>query len=269
MNGYCIMQRQAITFFIIISVFCAYYFVKMTHFSTSTAHLESEKRVVVVGTNAEYKPFSFIDEKGEIVGFDIDVMDAIAQKIDIVVNYKDLPFDALIGELLNGTIDCMIGGINPTPERSEKVFFTHPVYANDPLVIVYQKNGKAFNGIKDLANAKVIVNEGYFADSFLSQQGDIALIRLSSNLPSDGLLALYNGQADAFVGSKSTTLQALTQKQKAIFDYIVIDQVVEQDAFAVSKNNLILLTDINKAIKLLKSEGIIGNLTDKWFLNKW
>lgn len=259
------MKRQAVSFFIIFAVFLAYYIIKHIRFNDQSA-IEHNNAVIVVGTNAEYKPFSFIDEHNAIVGFDIDIMNAVAQKLQLSVVYKDLPFEALIGELVNGTIDCMIGGINPTPQRAEQVLFTDVLYANDPLVIVYQKNGTVFNTVQDLVGVKIIVNEGYFADSFLSNQEAVTLIRLSSNLPSDGLLALQNGQAQAFVGSKATTLQALTKHQQNIFAYTILDHVVEQDAFAVAKNNQKLHAQINQAIKELKEEGKLQMLVDKWFL---
>lgn len=227
--------------------------------------IDQTNSIITVGTNAEYKPFAFIDNDRSIAGFDIDVMNAVAQKIGLTVVYKDLPFEALMGELHNGTIDCMIGGINPTPERAQKVLFADPVFANDPLIIVYPKNGTFFGAVQDLAGAKVIVNEGYFADSFLTNQQDINVIRLSSNLPSDGLLALQNGQAQAFVGSKSTTLQALNEQQKNMFDTTIINEVVEKDAFAVSKNNQKLLVEINTAIQTLKKDGTLETLINKWF----
>ncbi|RTL07192.1 amino acid ABC transporter substrate-binding protein [Candidatus Dependentiae bacterium] len=258
------MKRQAVSFFIIFAVFLGYYIIKQLRFSDQ-AKIENNNAIIMVGTNAEYKPFSFIDEYNVIVGFDIEVMNAVAQKLGLSVVYKDLPFEALIGELVHGNIDCMIGGINPTSERAKQVLFTDVLYANDPLVIVYKKDEVVFNTIQDLAGVKVIVNEGYFADNFLSNQESITLIRLSSNLPSDGLLALQNDQAKAFVGSKETTLQALTKKQQDMFAYTIIDEVVEQDAFAVSKNNKKLLADINKAIKELKKEGKIEMLVNKWF----
>lgn len=259
------MKRQAVSFFIIFAVFLGYSIIKHIRFNDQS-RIENANTSIVVGTNAEYKPFSFIDERNTIVGFDIDVMNTVAQKLGLSILYKDLPFEALIGELVNGTIDCMIGGINPTPQRAEQVFFTDVLYANDPLIIVYKKDSHTFNTVQDLTGAKVIVNEGYFADSFLSKQESIILIRLSSNLPSDGLLALQNGQAQAFVGSKSTTLQALTKQQQNMFAYTIIEEVVEQDAFAVSKNNPKLHAQINQAIKELKEEGKLQMLVNKWFL---
>jgi ABC-type amino acid transport substrate-binding protein len=258
------MKRQALSFFIIIAVFVAYYLIKHTPFNNKTV-IEQNTVPLVIGTNAEYRPFSFINNNGLIAGFDIDVMNAIANKLGITLMYKDLPFEALMGELHNGTIHCMIGGINPTPERAQKVLFSENIYERDPLVIVYRKDSTSFHSIADLAFAKVLVNEGYFADSFLSNQKDIILIRLSSNLPSDALLALQNNQAQAFVGSKSTTLQVLNEKQKNLFAYVVINEVVEADAFAISKTNVQLFNDINKAIQGLKKDGTINNLVQKWF----
>jgi polar amino acid transport system substrate-binding protein len=258
------MKRQALSFFIIVAVFIAYYFIKHMRFNDQKV-IEQNTVSLIVGTNAEYKPFSFIDQNGAIAGFDIDVMNAIAHRLGITVVYKDLPFEALMGELHNGTIDCMIGGINPTPERAQKVLFSENIYEHDPLVIVYQKENTPLRSIADLAFTKVLVNEGYFADSFLSNQKDIILIRLSSNLPSDGLLALQNGQAQAFVGSKSTTLQVLNATQKNLFTYVIIDDVVEADAFAIAKTNVPLFNDMNKAIQELKKDNTLNSLVQKWF----
>ena len=152
---------------------------------------------VIVGTNAEFPPFSFKDND-TLTGFDIDVIQEVFKRLKKDIVLKDMPFDALIPEIQIGNIQVIAAGITPTEERAQRALFTHPHLTGNPLVIINLKNNTPLTTLKDLTGKTVVVNEGYLADSFMSEQ-PVELLRLSSALVSDGILALQSGRADAFV----------------------------------------------------------------------
>ncbi|MGB8453583.1 MAG: transporter substrate-binding domain-containing protein [Anaerocolumna sp.] len=78
---------------------------------------------IVVGTNAEYSPFEYRDSNGELIGFDIELMEAIAEEEGIELEWNDFPFDSLIGSMESGDIQLIAAAIAPTEERAQSVDF--------------------------------------------------------------------------------------------------------------------------------------------------
>jgi len=79
---------------------------------------------IVVGTSADYPPYESIDENGNFVGFDMDLIRAIAEKLGVEVEIQDMPFDSLIAAVQEGKIDAVIAAMQATAERDEQVDFT-------------------------------------------------------------------------------------------------------------------------------------------------
>ncbi|MDB6081397.1 MAG: artP, partial [Chlamydiia bacterium] len=156
---------------------------------------------IIVGTNAEFPPFTFID-KGEVVGFDIDVAKEVCKRLGKEMQLKDMPFDALVPELTLGYVQFVAAGMSHTEERAKRVLFTKSYGSNDPLVILTLTKKMSLD---DLTGKTVVVNEGFTADLFMSSKPGITLVRLST--PVDAFLALKAGRADAYVTAKSTIQQ--------------------------------------------------------------
>jgi polar amino acid transport system substrate-binding protein len=83
-----------------------------------------ERGRIIVGTSADYPPYESIDAEGNFVGFDMDLMRAIAEKLGVEVEFQDMPFDSLIAAVQEGKIDVVIAAMQSTPERDETVDFS-------------------------------------------------------------------------------------------------------------------------------------------------
>ncbi|ABU58268.1 transporter substrate-binding domain-containing protein [Roseiflexus castenholzii] len=81
---------------------------------------------LIVGTSADYPPYESIDANGNFVGFDMDLIRAVGEKLGVQVEIRDMPFDSLIASLQEGKIDAVIAAMQATAEREEKVDFTIP-----------------------------------------------------------------------------------------------------------------------------------------------
>lgn len=81
---------------------------------------------IVVGTSADYAPYESIDENGNFVGFDMDLMRAVGEKLGVEVEIVDMPFDSLIAAVQQGKIDAVIAAMQATAERDQQVDFTIP-----------------------------------------------------------------------------------------------------------------------------------------------
>jgi len=217
-------------------------------------------RILVVGTNAEFPPYCFI-QNGEIVGFDIDVAKEVCHRLDKEISLKDMPFDALIPELALGTVDFVAAGMSPTVERAKRVLFTQPYVIGDPLVIVTMAKPLT---LEELVGKTVVVNEGYTSDLFLSKKEGMHLVRLAN--PADAFLALDSGRADAFVTAKSSFESFLRQNPNSQYVISKIDDTDQECALAVSKLHPDLLVHIQKALDAMETDGTIEKFKKTWML---
>lgn len=222
---------------------------------------EPSLAVVVIGTNAEFKPFSFI-ENGTITGFDIDVVTEVFNRLGKKVTVKDMPFDVLIPEVQLGNVHVIAGGITPTDERKKRIQFTNPHLTTDMLAVV------SLNDVHlsaDQLNGKtVVVNEGYTADSYMSERKDVKLIRLSSNSVSDGILALQSGRADAFVTAIHPLTPYFEKYGTGSLSVMPINGTQESSAFAVSNHHKELQGQMQKVLDTMEHDGTLNALKKKW-----
>jgi arginine/lysine/histidine transporter system substrate-binding protein len=106
---------------------------------SSTAGDGEEKKVLVMGTSADFPPFETRDTDGEIVGFDIDLAKHIANELGYELEIKDMSFDGLIGALQAKRVDFVASGMSATDKRKESVDFS----------VEYHRSGEMFVTLKD------------------------------------------------------------------------------------------------------------------------
>lgn len=246
------MNKKILIFFTLITVVFAWYFV------TQKKRLSTD--VIVVGTNAEYPPFTFI-KNDIIVGFDIDLIFEVGKRLGKKIEFRDMPFDVLIPEIQRGSIHLIAAGMTPTPEREKEVLFTQCYFTGDPLVIV-SKAHKHISTVEQLNDKDVIVNDGYTADLYMSKIEGLRLKRLPT--PAAAFLALESDRADAYVAARSTVAQFFKNGDERKFITTPINGTEEQYSFAVSPKATKLLPLINKIIDDIKNDGTLKSLKDKW-----
>lgn len=221
---------------------------------------------LVVGTSADYPPYESVDvHSGKIVGFDIEIVEELAHRLNKKLIIIDMPFTSLIFGLLAGDIDMIAAGMSPTQNRAKLVSFTDKYLEGKPLVIFTKAHHFQPKNVTDLTGKIVTVNTGHIADNFMSTQPNVEIIRLDS--AADSFMALHVGTVDAFVCALST-VQAFLQKQKnpEHYLYVPIENTGEHCAFAVDKSNRELLQNINKALQSMKADETLSLLQKKWGL---
>ncbi len=141
--------------------------------STSAAnHLEAIKqaKVIKVGTSADYPPFESVDSNGNKVGFDIELMNEVANRLGVKVEWVDMPFDSLIAAVQGGKIDASISAFNYSEERDKMIDFSDAYYTSeDAFTVADGFTGKIENP-EDVAAYKVGVqtgnHPGWLADGY-------------------------------------------------------------------------------------------------------
>lgn len=216
---------------------------------------------LTIGTNAEFPPFCYI-ENHEIVGFDIDVAKEVAKRLGKTAHFKDMPFDALISDLMLGRVDFVAAGMSYTDERAKRVSFTKSYISNDPLVIF--STSKSYKDVKDLKGKNVVVVEGFNADTWMSSQEGIRLTRLPTQ--ADGFMSIISGRADAFVTAKSTVDAFFKVQDPSKFYLSIIDGTGETCALVVPKNQAERLKEIQNALDAMELDGTFEQLKTRWKL---
>lgn len=219
---------------------------------------------VMVGTNAEFMPFEFTDEKNEIVGFDIDVINAVGQAAGFKVSIANQAFDTLIEGLESGRIDVVASGMTITEERRKRVDFSDPYY-NAAQVIVAGKNAMGLKTIDDVKGKLIGVQLG--TTGAIMAEG-----AMGANNPDLKQFRKYNevfselrlGRIDAVVVDLPVA-EAYVRR----FDDIRITSPAmseEQYGLAVKKGNP-LLEKLNAGLKKIRESGEFDRITAKWFQN--
>lgn len=216
------------------------------------------KEKLYVGTNAEFPPFEYLD-KGEVVGFDIDLVKAIGEKLGVEIVIKDMSFDGLIPALETNKIDIVIAGMTASDERKMAVNFSNPYYTANQVIILNDNN----NDIKtfDDLNGKLVgVILGFTGDVVVSEMKDVKSKKYNASYAA--IMELQNNKIDAIVLDSETALNYV--KNNKGLKLAETSGEPEEYAIAISKKNSELLNKINIALDELKKDGTYETLLKKY-----
>src|SRR5512142_535447 len=119
-----------------------------------TARAEA-KPVLTVGTEGVYAPFTFTDEKGQLTGYDVEVVKALAARAGLEARFVPTPWDGIFLGLESRKFDLIANQIGKTPEREKKYLFTQDYLVSGAQIIVKADRGGTFSGLESLAGLKV------------------------------------------------------------------------------------------------------------------
>ncbi|KAA5805852.1 basic amino acid ABC transporter substrate-binding protein [Thermoanaerobacterium thermosaccharolyticum] len=230
----------------------------------STLSRVKKSGVIVMGTSADFPPFEFhkvVNGKDTIMGFDVDLANAIAKKLGVKLEIKDMDFTGLIPALQSGQIDMAIAGMNATPDRKKNVDFSDEYYNSEQVLVV--KSSSLINNLKDLDGKTVAVQLGTTSDDAAKKIKGIDLKEL--NRLGDAFLSLENGRVDAIL-MESTIANAYLKEYKdmEMLHIKEINEAVPGYSVAVAKGNQDLVNQINSVIKELKDSGEYDKMLNKW-----
>ena len=222
-------------------------------------------KIYVVGTDAAYAPFESQNEKGEIVGFDIEVVQAAAQKAGIEVKFLNTPWEGIFNSLGQGDRDLLVSSITITDERKQTMDFSTPYFDAQQLIAV--KKDSKIAKFDDLKNLKVGVQNGTTGDEVITKlQGkDSANVKRFESTPL-ALKELEGGGVDAVVADNGVVVHYVNNNANAQFKTISDKSfAAEQYGIAVKKGNAELLEKINKGLATIKTDGTYDQIYAKYF----
>ncbi|WP_018130334.1 basic amino acid ABC transporter substrate-binding protein [Effusibacillus pohliae] len=222
----------------------------------------------VVGTDAAYAPFESQNEKGEIVGFDVDLLKAIADKAGFKVTFKNTPWEGIFTNLQNGDRDILISAITITDERKKSMDFSEPYFEAKQLIAV-PKDSKIAK-FEDLKGKKVGVQTGTTGDDVVSKLlgKDNPNVKRFESTPL-ALKELANGGVEAVVADNGVVINYVKNNSDKGFK-MIDDPSFEKEFYgiAVKKGNKELLDKINDGLKKIKDDGTYKKIYDQYFGTK-
>lgn len=215
---------------------------------------------IIVGTSATQPPMEFLDEQGELVGLDVDLMRAVAEAVGLNAEFVDAPADALIGGLDAGQFDAVISTLYITPELEDLADFTRP-YLNGGQVVVVRTGTDDIRSHRDLAGRKVGVQ--------LRSNGAKAVEKIKG-----ATVQTYDTIDLAFVDLVGGQLDAVVTAAPVAYDFVysydgeiqIAGQpfTTEHLGIAVREGNTALLDKLNAGLSIVQAQGVVDELIRKW-----
>ncbi|HPS42777.1 MAG TPA: basic amino acid ABC transporter substrate-binding protein [Anaerolineaceae bacterium] len=215
---------------------------------------------VKVATDATFNPFEYTDENGNLIGFDIDLMNEIAKKANVKFEWVNVPFDSVLAGLAQCQYDVAIAAISITDDRKAEMLFTAP-YLDAGLIVVVNKENTTINSLADLTGLKVAAQ--------LGTTGEIEAQKIEGvdYKPYDSyelaFLELANKGVDAVIADNPVAMgyvAANPDKLKLVGEVFNSDQY----GIAICKNNADLQAALDKALKELLDSGFVAQLAEKY-----
>jgi polar amino acid transport system substrate-binding protein len=224
-------------------------------------------RKIIVGTTADYPPFSYHGQNLTWDGFDIQLMDEIAKRLGLQVSYMDVPFDGLTGALQLGQIDAAIAAISITPERASSADFTSIYYiGEDGLLARQDSNITQIQSANDMAKMQIGV-----------QRGSVYETWLTTSLVNTGKMPIGNLFAYTQISQALGDLRA-NRLHVVIMDYLPAQEALKQGgvklvghglvkqnyAIQVRKGSFSLQTNLNQVLAQMQVDGTVTKLAQQY-----
>lgn len=226
----------------------------------------AEAKVLRVGMNAEFPPFESQDAQGQVHGFDVDLLNALAKEGGFQVEFKNQPWDSLFNSLKNGDVDVLASAVTITEERMQSMAFTDPYFQISQVVLVQgDKNIASVEDLKNLSRVGVVTgNTGDLAAGKILGATNPKIARFE-NLPLL-LKELENGGLEAAISDSSVVMEFIKNNSGKSFSMIEIpDFDTENYGLAVRKDDAATLDMLNKALAAIRANGEYDRIHSQYF----
>ena len=223
--------------------------------------------VLSMATEATFPPYEYYDGDA-IVGIDVEIAQAIADKLGLELQVTDIAFDSIIPGVQSGKYDLGLAGMTVTDERLEQVNFSDS-YATGVQVVIVKEGGKV-TSVDDLFadGASNVIGTQTGTTGFLYATWDIQDAGLgevkSFAKTTDAVEALKNGQVDCVILDNEPAKALVAANEGAGLSILDTEYAVEDYAAAISKDNTALLEAVNGALKELIADGTVQSILDKY-----
>lgn len=223
---------------------------------------------LIIGTEAGFAPFAFVDSSGQVVGLEIDMGNAICKRADLECEWSNVPWDGLFTGLDAGKFDAVIAGVTITEERKKRLDFSEP-YFTDGFSVVAPKGSGLVASHEGLKNVVVGTLTGTAVSGFMKEHWPDVERR---DYPSwdEAWVDLTAGRVDAILGYKSQMVTTYLSKPENSAKYEIVGDLDDPDfpppqfGIAFSKDNHPYMSKIDAALASLKADKTLDGIVEKY-----
>jgi ABC-type amino acid transport substrate-binding protein len=214
---------------------------------------------LLVGVDTPYEPFE-IGQPPDISGYDVEVMNAIADNLGVTPEYQDTSFDTIFRDVAAGQFDIAAAASTITPGRQKTVDFSDPYFAADQALVVLE--GSDIASTDDLAGKIVGAQDATTGETYANDETDASEVRGFPEGP-DAIAALITGQVEAVIIDLPVAADAI-DKQGGM---TIVEEIPTNEfyGFAMSKDNPALVEGVDGALQTMKDDGTLTELYQKYF----
>lgn len=225
--------------------------------------VHAQEDVLQVGTDTNYVPFEFLDEEtGEYVGFDIDLIDAIAEEVGFEYELKPMDFAGIVPALQTEQLDIAIAGISMDAEKEKTVDFSMPYYDAGTGVLV-RSDDDDIQDLDDLAGKTVATKQGTASYEYVTNLDGVEDVVPFPNID-QAYMELLKGSADAVVFDSPSLLYYMNTNAEG--KVRMLDELLEGQTFGIAfPKGSPLKIKVDEALTTLKEDGTFDELHEKWF----
>lgn len=213
---------------------------------------------IVVGTSADYPPYEFhamIDGKDEIVGFDVDVMQEIADGLGVELEVQDMGFDAVLAGVETGLIDIGVAGINYAEDREDAMDFSDVYYSAVQTILVSKDKIGEYTGIASLDGKTIGAQIGSIQETMAKEKLTNSQVKALTKV-TDLVLELKTGMVDGVMMEMAVAQSYAKQNQDlAVAENIIFENLEGGATVITAKGEAALMAEINKIIADMVSSG--------------
>lgn len=225
--------------------------------SGDKASLKGKELKVATGI---YAPFAFEDENSKLVGYDLDLLDAMSKKLGFTYKVTPTEYDNMFMAVANGEYDIGMGQVCITEERKKKMDFTEP-YENAGLQFIVRKD-ENLTSVDQLKGKKIAVEKGTASHKYVTEHCKDSEIVVFPSI-SAAFMEVEQGKADALMQDKPNAVYYLKKHPESGLTLLGEETAKIPDGFALPKDSP-YKAEFDKALKELQEDGTIKKLEDKW-----
>lgn len=214
--------------------------------------------VLIMATNATFPPYEFY-EGSEITGIDVEIAQAVADKLGLTLKVEDMEFESIVTAVQSGKADIGLAGMTITEDRLKTINFTNSYTTGIQVIIVPEDSDIA--SADDLTGKKIGVQLMTTGDIFASEEFGSENVE-QYNKGADAVLALLNGKVDAVIIDNEPAKSFVSVNEG--LKIVESEYAVEDYAACISKDNEELLNAVNTALDELTKDGTIQKILDKY-----
>lgn len=220
---------------------------------------------ITVAMEGTWAPWTYHDEEGELVGFDVEVAAAVAEELGVEVRYEEGEWDGLLAGVESGRYDIMVNGVGYTEERAQAYDFSEPYCYNKTALIVRSDNDE-ISSLEDL-EGKTTCNSANSTYQFIAEEYGATVLDVETL---DGTLEMVLAgpeRADATLNAEASFLDYMKEHPDAELKIVDYYSELENVCIIMQKGESSdsLREAINGAIDKLREDGTLTELSNKYF----